>query len=36
MGALNGHEYVRASGFARGSRYGYDDRDGYGEYHDRG
>lgn len=36
MGALNGHEYVRASGFARGSRYGYDDRDSYGEYHDRG
>lgn len=36
MGGLDGGEHLRASGYARGSRHGYDDRDGYGEYHDRG
>lgn len=30
MGALNGREHDRASGYARRSRHGY------GEYHDRG
>lgn len=33
MGALAGREYVRASGYARGSRH--DGLDGDGEYHDR-
>lgn len=36
MGGWDGGEHLRASGYARGSRHDYDDRDGNGEYHDRG